>query len=129
MSKKKNGRETAVMKKRVPWHVTLFTGGAWFLLMAGLRPEVILVSSIMILGGILYLCWPKTSQTQAAAILSVTDTIQPTAWSGMWNSVPGNMCDRMAFRAAGLKSNNFMAFARAVPGWVHACQPFRTRRP
>ena len=59
MSKKKNGRGTAVMKKRVPWHVTLFTGGAWFLLMAGLRPEVILVSSIMILGGILYLCWPK----------------------------------------------------------------------
>lgn len=57
--KKKNGREAAVMKKRVPWHVTLFTGGAWFLLAAGFRSEVILVSSIMIIGGILYLFWPK----------------------------------------------------------------------
>lgn len=44
---------------RVPWHVTLFTGAAWFLLAGGAQPSVLAVSGLMIAGGVFYILWPR----------------------------------------------------------------------
>lgn len=45
--------------RRVPWHVTLFAGAAWFLLAGGISPSVCAVSGVMAVSGVLYILWPR----------------------------------------------------------------------
>lgn len=46
-------------KKRVPWHITLFTGAVWFLLAGGFQVFVLVVSGLMAAGGVWYVLRPK----------------------------------------------------------------------
>lgn len=68
-------------KRRVPWHVTLFTGAAWFLLAAGPQAPVLVVSGLMAAGGALYILWLRIRKGKAAGTLGEPcngkDDVQP----------------------------------------------------
>lgn len=55
----RGSNRTSGSGRRVPWHVTLFAGAAWFLLAGGVSPSVCIVSGAMAASGVLYALWPR----------------------------------------------------------------------